>query len=1327
MTHPNNHVSPQNAHLMTQQNLPSQEQLQNATRKSFREILQLGFSADDARQGKKDDRNALFFHSNGDKSKNQGRDQWLFTTESSKQAETIARALSQNPTPDLTPRQALMGLSFHDGKDRLDIQKIEDNSYTVRRTEDHPFLEGKKSLRFENWNAEDLHAAIDTRLLTQMETYAYTSRQFPYEMQEMSLRGNGLIDIQRTDTGSLLTFDRPVSRTALHLDSLSPTPETEAKIQRLQETGTKAQQANGQFAAEPQQPDQQEKLSPILKQYLDLKAKHPDALLLFRVGDFYETYLQDAQKASSILGITLTRSNSRKGPDGKALEMAGFPHHALDSYLPKLIRAGQRVAICDQLPDPKLTRNQSHQKEESTAPKPSQADATNHQTPDSHHADTTDIVSKLDEFIGSNRGFGIAPEQPIMATTAKGIAFEVNRVIREKDGSIRLYGNDDQGKERSVNILKANDRTIASLLSHIINNPPKELDSPALTGKDKPARQEEKQTSPSTKEASLGSEARKILTLSKIHAEAKKDHPTEMVFIRMRDYGTKKFMYQTFGQDAERLSQKVSPSTEVMRPEIKGKQRPVASLYQENLSAVKADMMLHGIHPIIINAKGERIGNDHFLAFSPEDRQTFLAQQQAAQNAQTAQSIRPQQSKGEAITSPIAPADLPSAGQRDGNLQSPAATEQKASQTAQDGRTQQPKGKEIPSPSAETREPAQVSTKTTGSKKNTQLTLDFPVDASIQYDVHKNSHVAGMFDIRLYINGEKAGAHRLSKEDRDRWFAHQFPITDLMMKYFPKELANVNLDNLTLYKAEQKQETTQQQAPSAETKDAASAKVSKTEKEVLYEERAAHHNTLSEQLRQEGKDAVVLLQMHSKDGKEFYQTFNKDAEFVADLVGRKTILSGDNRYVSLTSQEVDTLRQKLGEKAFKVENFDHINTSQQTAQQYGQTARPHVAEVSPRQDSGTRKPLPTITDKSRIEYVISPILRFNRNTQQQERVPGMFALSIYTEGQLLGHKTLNRNERDLLNNKPGEITNIINAKFANELQGTKLDFKQVHRPAVPEELWNDLSLPNGMTLTAMPRMTRNESTGKYELTAKVEGMTLGPKPMFRQDVNDFFDHARPAAEIVARVFREELRLQNLQDAGQMTSARQSADDVISLWQSARQDKDAETIAFIQREGKFGMFYQTFNDDAKNTAKVTNRSLRVIDTESQQNVVYANVPQEQFPEVTRQLRMAGFQPIAVNSEGMPVSIGAEQKVATPKTVSLGDGRRLEDINLRNDNGRWMMSANIDGKPLPEREVTREDATTFKQGQQTMADIVLKYYAEDLSHPQPSQTVKHSLGR
>ena len=96
-----------------------------------------------------------------------------------------------------------------------------------------------------------------------------------------------------------------------------------------------------------------EGLTPMMKQFFDLKAKHPDAILLFRCGDFYETYCQDAVEASAILGITLTK---RSNGGEKATEMAGFPHHALDTYLPKLIRAGRRVAICDQLEDPKLTK-----------------------------------------------------------------------------------------------------------------------------------------------------------------------------------------------------------------------------------------------------------------------------------------------------------------------------------------------------------------------------------------------------------------------------------------------------------------------------------------------------------------------------------------------------------------------------------------------------------------------------------------------------------------------------------------------------------------------------------------------------------------------------------------------------------------------------------------------------------------------------------------------------------------------------------------------------------------------------------------------------------
>ena len=90
-----------------------------------------------------------------------------------------------------------------------------------------------------------------------------------------------------------------------------------------------------------------------MKQYFEVKAKYPDAILLFRVGDFYETFCDDAIKTSEILGITLTR---RANGSAASIELAGFPHHALDTYLPKLIRAGQRVAVCDQLEDPKTTK-----------------------------------------------------------------------------------------------------------------------------------------------------------------------------------------------------------------------------------------------------------------------------------------------------------------------------------------------------------------------------------------------------------------------------------------------------------------------------------------------------------------------------------------------------------------------------------------------------------------------------------------------------------------------------------------------------------------------------------------------------------------------------------------------------------------------------------------------------------------------------------------------------------------------------------------------------------------------------------------------------------
>ncbi|MBR2773157.1 MAG: DNA mismatch repair protein MutS, partial [Bacteroidales bacterium] len=93
--------------------------------------------------------------------------------------------------------------------------------------------------------------------------------------------------------------------------------------------------------------------TPLMKQYFSFKTKYPDAMLLFRVGDFYETYGEDAVKSSKILGIVLTKRSNGASAD---VELAGFPHHALDTYLPKLVRAGLKVAVCEQLEDPKLAK-----------------------------------------------------------------------------------------------------------------------------------------------------------------------------------------------------------------------------------------------------------------------------------------------------------------------------------------------------------------------------------------------------------------------------------------------------------------------------------------------------------------------------------------------------------------------------------------------------------------------------------------------------------------------------------------------------------------------------------------------------------------------------------------------------------------------------------------------------------------------------------------------------------------------------------------------------------------------------------------------------------
>lgn len=329
-------------------------------------------------------------------------------------------------------------------------------------------------------------------------------------------------------------------------------------------------------------------------------------------------------------------------------------------------------------------------------------------------------------------------------------------------------------------------------------------------------------------------------------------------------------------------------------------------------------------------------------------------------------------------------------------------------------------------------------------------------------------------------------------------------------------MADTDLDNLTWFKADQNAENillptpqTQpasppQQASSSNTRDNQpsnpqdnpEALPGLTPKDRLYLERTDAYQKIAEKIRQTGNDAVVLLQMQSKDGKEFFQTYDKDAEFIAEMLNRRTVTSTANKYISLSPHEVETIRNQIGTENLVVEEYAHKTPYTMRHETSGEAGRPH--------------PPVTVTPSSRIEYIVSPIMRTNKVTQQMERVPGMFALTITADGISLDSKTLTRQERDLLNDHPSEITNIINHKFTNDLGSTTISFKQVHRPAVTDRQWQNLSLPNGITFDSLPRMYRNTVTGKYEMTATIDGMTIGPKTMARHDVNDFFDHALPA-------------------------------------------------------------------------------------------------------------------------------------------------------------------------------------------------------------------------
>ena len=194
-------------------------------------------------------------------------------------------------------------------------------------------------------------------------------------------------------------------------------------------------------------------LSPIMKRYTSMKEQHPDALLLFRCGDFYETYKEDAVKASNILGITLTKHSKRMDEEGKPLKMAGFPYYALDTYLPKLIRAGERVSICEQLEMPR--------KEKVKQTKSTKADIDTKEVRDN-------LVNRIVETVGKNNHHAFVlplSDKTLNVETNKGENAELAKmqVLRGRVTFIDSEDNKLQLRDLKVNTILQLTETLPSI------------------------------------------------------------------------------------------------------------------------------------------------------------------------------------------------------------------------------------------------------------------------------------------------------------------------------------------------------------------------------------------------------------------------------------------------------------------------------------------------------------------------------------------------------------------------------------------------------------------------------------------------------------------------------------------------------------------------------------------------------------------------------------------------------------------------------------------------------------------------------------------------
>lgn len=737
-------------------------------------------------------------------------------------------------------------------------------------------------------------------------------------------------------------------------------------------------------------------------------------------------------------------------------------------------------------------------------------------------------IAQIDEMIGNSKGLVFAPLQPILAKTARGIPFEVNSVIRNKEKGIQLHGVDSQGKERFIAANKASDQTIGKVIDfmrnaqesyqpinaerHINNHFIKNSSIMAENALNQSVRQQqavqqEPKANAGKKVATqeIGKEAKAIIKLDAVAEKARTtlDMPfpdQSVVLVRTREQESKRFVYQAFGEDANRLA--AASKVKVDSPEIKGEKFNVATIKEANAKSVMEDLVAAKIAIAIVNRQGEIVKNDKNLDAAKE-------------TAKVAPEINPVKS--------LTKDDV-------GRIDSISRKENEIV----------------------------FLRKETGIKEGT---FNFTVAGN---DLEKLRNAIQSSSI------SSESKNQLLNRAQEINGVNQLTINTYSDRQLTSELKKAILESpLIPFAVSPKLEKlndgkSNEVIPSRE-------EIASRETAKAYAERAEKHGAE----KSLNPDAMVLLKMNATNGQTFYQTFGADAQKAADILGKETKTIGkDVNYISLKQEDVDKITASLEKnKEKKPVIVEFVNN---VVEKIKELFKPELKEENKVQfdiaknihAKGIYDIQLIIDDKKVAAHHLSKEDRdafFKKEISPKELVGKYFEKELAgqtPEVSRVGSDKKEKAENVLMETVNGQkVTNARtftsekgNHFFSANLDGValrpqpideatkqKFDTKQISVEAmmqqyyptklmakVPQEEFRDNKLSNGKEFTffkiSKDENPESKNAGKYVLEAVVDGKRLQPTPVSYRDLNEFFDGVTPKAKIVERTMGEQLHI-----------------------------------------------------------------------------------------------------------------------------------------------------------------------------------------------------------